>query len=62
MGKIEEKIKQDLLQEVFSDTFKIYEFIDTRFKLDEKSRGEVISKINALNNDLTNLLKDVKLS
>ena len=62
MGKIEDKIKQDLLQEVFSDTFKIYEFIDTRFKLDEKSRGEVISKINALNNDLTNLLKDVKLS
>jgi len=62
MGKIEEKIKQDLLQEVFSDTFKIYEFIDTRFKLDEKSRGEVISKINTLNNDLTNLLKDVKLS
>jgi hypothetical protein len=62
MGKIEEKIKQDLLQEVFTDTFKIYEFIDTRFKLDEKSRGEVISKINALNNDLTNLLKDIKLS
>jgi len=62
MGKIEDKIKLDLLQEVFSDTFKIYEFIDTRFKLDEKSRGEVISKINTLNNNLTNLLKDVKLS
>lgn len=62
MGKIEDKIKQDLLQEVFTDTFKIYEFIDTRFKLDEKTRSEVISKINTLNNDLTNLLKDVKLS
>jgi len=62
MGKVEEKIKTDLLQEVFTDTFKIYEFIDNRFKLDEKSRSEVISKINTLNNDLTNLLKDVKLS
>lgn len=62
MGKIEEKIKQDLMQEVFTDTFKIYEFIDNRFKLDEKTRGEVISKINNLNNDLTTLLKEVKLS
>jgi len=62
MGKIEEKIKTDLMQEVFTDTFKIYEFIDTRFKLDEKTRTEVISKINSLNNDLTNLLKDIKLS
>jgi ubiquinone/menaquinone biosynthesis C-methylase UbiE len=62
MGKIEDKIKQDLLQEVFTDTFKIYEFIDIRFKLDEKTRSEVISKINSLNNDLTTLLKDVKLS
>ncbi len=62
MGKIEEKIKTDLMQEVFTDTFKIYEFIDNRFKLDEKTRTEVIGKINSLNNDLTNMLKNVKLS
>jgi len=62
MGKIEEKIKQDLLQEIFSDTFKVYEFIDTRFKLDEKTRSEIISKINTLNDDLTNILKETKLS
>lgn len=62
MGKIEDKIKQDLLQEIFTDTFKIYEFIDNRFKLEEKQRGEVISKINQLNNDMTVLLKDIKLS
>lgn len=62
MGKIEDKIKQDLLQEIFTDTFKIYEFIDSRFKLEEKQRGEVISKINQLNNDMTVLLKDIKLS
>ena len=62
MGKIEEKIKQDLLQEIFSDTFKIYEFIDTRFHLDEKTRSHIISKINSLNDELTKTLKETKLS
>jgi hypothetical protein len=62
MGKIEEKIKQDILQDIFTDTFKIYEFIDNRFKLDDKTRDEIISNINSLNNDLTNLLKNTKLS
>lgn len=62
MGKIEEKIKQDLMSTIFTDTFKIYEFIDSRFSLDEKTRTEVISKINGLNNELTVILKDIKLS
>ncbi len=62
MGKIEDKIKQDLLQEIFTDSFKIYEFIDTRFKLDEKQRTNIITKINNLNNDLTIILNGIKLS
>jgi hypothetical protein len=62
MGKIEDKIKQDLMSEIFTDTFKIYEFIDTRFKLTEKQRSEIIAKINSLNNDLTVMLKEIKLS
>jgi len=62
MGKIEEKIKQDLMGTIFTDTFKIYEFIDSRFSLDEKTTSEVISKINRLNNELTVILRDVKLS
>ncbi|MEA3352712.1 MAG: hypothetical protein U9Q33_02700 [Campylobacterota bacterium] len=62
MGKIEDKIKEDLVQNIFNDTFKIYEFIDSRFKLDEKTRTEVISKINSLNDDLTKILKETKLS
>lgn len=62
MGKIEEKIKKDLLSEIFTDTFKIYEFIDSRFKLEEDTRNEVISKINKLNDELTKLLKETKLS
>ena len=62
MGMIEEKIKQDLMQTIFSDSIKIYEFIDGRFKLDENTRSEIISKINILNNELTVILKEVKLS
>jgi len=62
MGKIEDKIKQDLMSEIFADTFKIYEFIDTRFTLNEKERSEIIAKINSLNNDLTVMLKELKLS
>ncbi len=61
MGIIEDKIKQDLMQEIFSDSFKIYEFIDNRFKLEENQRSEIISKINNLNNELTVLLKEMKL-
>ena len=62
MGKIEDKIKQDLMSEIFTDIFKVYEFIDTRFKLEEKQKDEMIAKINGLNNDLTTMLKDAKLS
>lgn len=62
MGKIEEKIKQDLMGEIFADSFKIYEFIDSRFKLSEEERILIISKLNQLNNDLTLILKEIKLS
>lgn len=62
MGKIEEKIKQDLMSHIFSDTVKIYEFIDGKFLLDEENRTLIIAKINKLNNELTNILKDIKLS
>ena len=62
MGKIEEKIKADLLQQIFNDTFKIYEFIDSRFDLNKEEKTKVIQKINTLNNDLTTILKEIKLS
>jgi len=62
MGKIEDKIKQDLMSEIFTDTFKIYEFIDNRFKINEEDRTKIIAKINELNNELTTILKEIKLS
>jgi len=62
MGQIEDKIKQEVMAKVFTDTFQIYEYIDSRFKLEDKQKDQVISKINSLNNELTNLLKEIKLS
>lgn len=61
MGKIEDKIKQDLMQQIFSDSFNIYEFINSRFDLSEKEKTKIIQKINTLNNDLTTILKEIKL-
>jgi hypothetical protein len=62
MGKIEEKIRADLMQNIFNDGYKIYEFIDSRFALGESDRAAVIEKINQLNNELAMILKEVKLS
>ena len=62
MGKIEDKIKADLMQSIYADSISIYEFIESRFTLSEDKRDEVIKKINTLNDDLIGILKDVKLS
>ena len=62
MGIIEDKIKADLMQSVYADSISIYEFIESRFALDEKTRDEVIKQINTLNDELLTLLRDVKLS
>ena len=62
MGIVEEKIKADLMQSVYADSINIYEFIESRFALDEEKRNDVIKKINTLNDELLIILKDVKLS
>ncbi len=50
------------MQSVYADSINIYEFIESRFALDEKTRDEVIKKINTLNDDLLTILKETKLS
>lgn len=62
MGIIEDKIKEDLMQTIFADTANIYDFIESRFALEDKKRHELIAKLNAFNNDLSLLLKSAKLS
>jgi len=62
MGIIEDKIKEEIMQNIFGDTSSIYDFVDSRFEFEESKRDEFISLLNKFNSDLTTLLKDVKLS
>jgi len=62
MGIIEDKIKEDLMQTLFGDTSNIYDFIESRFELDDVKRDELIALLNSFNSDITVLLKEVKLS
>ena len=62
MGIIEDKIKEEIMQNIFQDTSNIYDFVDSRFEFEESKRDEFISLLNRFNSDLTTLLKDVKLS
>jgi len=62
MGIIEDKIKEDLMQSIFADTANIYDFIESRFALEDEKRHKLIAQLNAFNNDLSLLLKSAKLS
>ena len=62
MGQIEDKIKEELMQTIFGDTSGIYNFVESRFELDEKQRDAFICLLNGFNNNLSTLLKEVKLS
>ena len=62
MGFIEDKIKQDMMQSIFTDSLKIYENIDSKFSLTSEQKDKVLEKITNLNKDLQELLKEIKLS
>lgn len=62
MGNIENKIREEVIKEIFNDTAKMFDYIENRFILDEKEKDVVIEKLNSFNNDLFNLLKEVKLA
>ncbi len=61
MGQIEDRIKAQLMLDIFGNTTAIYDTIESRFAIDEK-RDELIDLLNRFNNDLSALLKDVRLS
>ncbi len=62
MGILEEKIKQDLMQKIFTDSLKIYENIDSKFSMSNEQKDKVLEKITDLNKDLQEILKELKLS
>ena len=61
MGKIEDKIKEELMQSIFGDTANIYDFVESRFELEDDKKDKFIALLNRFNNDLTSLLKETKL-
>jgi len=62
MGKLEAKIKEDVMQSIFDDTTKIYEIIENRFVLEAIQREELIALCNRFNDELTSILKATKLA
>jgi ubiquinone/menaquinone biosynthesis C-methylase UbiE len=45
---VQEKIKEQLLQEVFSNIDNIYDFMETRFDMDSHCNDDIIKKLNEL--------------
>lgn len=62
MGNVEEKIKTQLFNELFADSYKMYEFIENRFNLTNEEQKVLINIVNEFTNELTIFLKNKKLS
>lgn len=62
MGLFEDKIKQEIMQNIFADSLKMYETIDSKFTLNPEQKQKILEKISTLNSDLNTLIKDIKLS
>ncbi|PLY10093.1 MAG: hypothetical protein C0626_06435 [Arcobacter sp.] len=62
MGLFEDAIKQEIMQNIFADSLKMYETIDNKFKLNAQQKQQILEKISSLNSDLNTLIKDIKLS
>jgi len=62
MSFLKEKIKQDLMQNIFTNNLKTYENIDSKFKLEEKEKEKILDLISRFNEELNILLKNAKLS
>ncbi|QKF80623.1 hypothetical protein [Halarcobacter ebronensis] len=45
---VQDKIKEQLLKEVFSNIDNIYDFMDTRFTLDKPCDDAIVKKLNEL--------------
>ena len=61
MGQIEERIKAQLMLDIFGSTAAIYDLVESRFDIDEK-RDEFITLLNNFNGELSEFLKGVRLT
>jgi hypothetical protein len=60
--EIQQKIKEELVKEVFSNIDNIFDFLDSRFKLDEMGSNELIKKLNELKDVVYNTSQFCELS
>jgi hypothetical protein len=60
--EIQQKIKDELIKEVFSNIDNIFDFLDSRFKLDEVGSNELIKKLNELKDVVYNTSQFCELS
>lgn len=60
--QIQQKIKEELLKEVFTNIDNIYDFLDSRFKLDEVANETLIKKLNELKDVVYNTSQFCELS
>jgi ubiquinone/menaquinone biosynthesis C-methylase UbiE len=48
MTRIQDKIKEELLKELFSNIDNIYDFMEARYNLDKPCNDAVVKKLNEL--------------
>ncbi|QKF82336.1 hypothetical protein [Halarcobacter ebronensis] len=62
MGLFEDKIKDELMQTIFTNNLKTFETINSKFKLDESEKSKVLDLVSKFNEELNRVLKNKKLS
>ncbi len=60
--EIQQKIKEELLKEVFTNIDNIYDFLDSRFELDEVANETLVKKLNELKDVVYNTSQFCELS
>ncbi|MDO9207136.1 MAG: hypothetical protein Q7T91_02680 [Sulfuricurvum sp.] len=62
MAAVHDKIKAELLQEVYANIDRIYDSIDQHFIMDESRRDNVIKHLNILKDELYFVVQTTPLS
>lgn len=62
MSNVHEKIKEQLVNEIYANIDRIYDSIEQHFEMDEMRRDNVIKSLNALKDELYFVMKSTPLS
>lgn len=62
MNSVHDKIKAELLQDVYANIDRIYDSIEQHFEMDETRRDNVIKHLNILKDELYFIVKTTPLT